>query len=1235
MHAPDPVSGVASFVPSTRIDYQITDGGPVQRVKIETAAGNGLTHTSWIYSDGLGRRLLTFKQADPTAGDAGDWVVSGLPERSNGLVMAVHEPWFYTGAPADHPLSTPTTPSRRFSYDAFGRVVTARALDGTTTLRRVYRPLGNEDTDAAGRVSINKLNGHGRVIESIVRTADEERTTRYAYQVGGELAYVGQTHANDPFAVVRWLQYDSLGRNVLNAEPNTAKSFGSPASSTNMRAWRYAYDDAGQLVGTSDARGCGKNIFYDSLGRSIAEDFSPCLSSQEVYSEYDPLTGEHAEVLRAYDAPEPGQTTDFGPRAASLKGRLAATRDRAAHTRFGYDGRGRLVGVARQIARPAAVGGGGVAAAGALAAPLTVRGLADRGRAKERASLLFCATLAALLLFFRRARRPGAVAADRGRRGISVFATAAALALFTTACGGHGAAALGRSSAALTDAGYEATWARSAAVYDDANRVIKQTTGADVPELLGAGGESAVTFAYTSAGALRTIGGSYGDLVAGETHDADGLPRVRAYADAAATSAGFEYDERRRLRSYTVARPANGPWINAPGYSPPSTTPSTLQRVLVDNTFAYDIASNPSFIDDRRPASAWPEGFAPVARTLRYDSFDRIARVDNAYQGLPTWRDPLAVERASGRAPVPSLVAPNRVGFQTFEYDWRGNLTSTADDANLFYDRSLGAITLGTTNSGPDQLRAAGTGLTATHDDAGNLVDVVLQRPGTCTDAGGCVQRFHYDWDEVGQLSRARRWDYTTIDDVPALPTIPLAPPATTDLRYVYDEGGSRVLKRSVVSGGDAHYTAEILPSLRLELATWDDASASYARTAATEVVYLAGVGRVVHGPTLPSATGSPQHIFLMLPDHLGSTAAVIDRDTGELVERTTQQPYGAPDSDYRPDRWSAFREAYQFTGKEDDMEVGLTYFGARYYHAALGRFASADPLAIHALGGDGNPYAYVRGAVLSATDPFGLACDGSTGAEQCPDGTTNGGGTPPIDLDWLFGGGGGGGSGPGVLRGSRGGGGGASRPPSTSTVRVMSGGLNPSIPSTVRLAPSGIPDEYLDRDLAPGTWKDFGVGFWNAGIVDSLNFACQVGQGGFPLMASPFDTLRIDEGDGSYSTSIGHMAPMAIMTAFGGLAGTLERAGIEGAETLAAEAGGGGGAMFFHGTDVVSARGFLAGPNSIPAQRRQPNSTARLASSSPRRRRTPRTSRRGVEAARSFSTRSLQRPFIGSVACR
>ena len=125
--------------------------------------------------------------------------------------------------------------------------------------------------------------------------------------------------------------------------------------------------------------------------------------------------------------------------------------------------------------------------------------------------------------------------------------------------------------------------------------------------------------------------------------------------------------------------------------------------------------------------------------------------------------------------------------------------------------------------------------------------------------------------------------------------------------------------------------------------------------------------------PELDDAIPDGLHVLLELGDHLGSTSVVLDQASGELVERSTFYGYGGTESDYRPGRWEGFRSDYRFTGKEEDVEVGLTYFGKRYLNAQLGRWVSADPLGVHAPGeADLNLYAYVSGAVLKAVDPVG-----------------------------------------------------------------------------------------------------------------------------------------------------------------------------------------------------------------------------------------------------------------------
>ncbi len=60
----------------------------------------------------------------------------------------------------------------------------------------------------------------------------------------------------------------------------------------------------------------------------------------------------------------------------------------------------------------------------------------------------------------------------------------------------------------------------------------------------------------------------------------------------------------------------------------------------------------------------------------------------------------------------------------------------------------------------------------------------------------------------------------------------------------------------------------------------------------------------------------------------------------------------------------------YKFTGKESDPETELTYFGARYYDAALGIWLGVDPLASEMP--DLSPFAYSMNNPIRFIDPDG-----------------------------------------------------------------------------------------------------------------------------------------------------------------------------------------------------------------------------------------------------------------------
>jgi RHS repeat-associated protein len=107
------------------------------------------------------------------------------------------------------------------------------------------------------------------------------------------------------------------------------------------------------------------------------------------------------------------------------------------------------------------------------------------------------------------------------------------------------------------------------------------------------------------------------------------------------------------------------------------------------------------------------------------------------------------------------------------------------------------------------------------------------------------------------------------------------------------------------------------------------------------------------------------------------STRAVVEN--GLVVESYDYDPWGV----LMPGRTLAGPTREGFTGKEYDPETGLTYFGARYYMAALGRWTSVDPSADTYL--NWSPYNYVLGDPMLLTDPFGLdPCEDSKAWTDC-----------------------------------------------------------------------------------------------------------------------------------------------------------------------------------------------------------------------------------------------------------
>ncbi|HMA97768.1 MAG TPA: toxin TcdB middle/N-terminal domain-containing protein [Polyangiaceae bacterium] len=884
------------------------------------------------YVDGLGRTLYALSEADPGAGDGGKYVVGGDTQyNAKGMPYLSHEPDFHPGPAMPFDVSkTLATNTKRQVYDAFGRVREVYLQDGQLKSNAYYHALGADSFDAgdlssdarySGSFTSQYSDGHGRSVLGVSRyklnnTTVEEHRTVASYLPSGEVAQIAQQRAGSP-DFVRHFEYDSWGRMVLNVEPNTAVTTGSGASAVT-KAWRYAYDDASRLVGTSDANGCGVNYHYEAGGRLIGSDYLPCKANHVSYSTPNASTGDGFETFYRYDAPDPLATniTDAAGQTLTVEspwlwGRLASVKTRGGFNVFAYDALGRTTGVARRIAKPG------------NASPMV----------SER---------------------------------------------------------------------YTPRWYVKQATFDIANRPRRVTTGAPLLALFGSDGTSEQRITYTRRGLVRNIGSSYGTLLAQETRDARGLVKDVVFGDLAQTTRSYSYNELTQVSEVTTYRAPASIWTNpvSPYAAPPTTPNPTTQLTLEHYEFKYDVMGNLNLANDWRTASEWPDTNRPVTRTWDYDSYSRLTKTTYAYAGTSntTWQAPFAPENASSELeprPVNQVSYGSRIKEETFSYDWLNNLVANTDDSNGFYDRSVGTVSYADA-SRPHRLtsasnRATGSSrageLAVAYDDVGQVTAMVLQREGTCLPSGtSCWARFAYEWDEVGNLVRARRWDLAagserTTYGSPS--SVNAAHPTRTpdaEMNYQYD-GGSRTVKSATrpdgESGPETKYTVYPFSTLELRNTSLSGSGATqdYALTTDTTQLRLSGgaiSGRVLYNATMPRTSASNVHLFLEFGDHLGSTTFTIDHATSEIFEYVSYTAYGQTENDYRTSRWSNFREPYRFTGKEEDTEVGLNYHGARYYSPALKRWMSADPVTVHEAGSDINPYAYGYGNPTGYVDPDG-----------------------------------------------------------------------------------------------------------------------------------------------------------------------------------------------------------------------------------------------------------------------
>ena len=105
-----------------------------------------------------------------------------------------------------------------------------------------------------------------------------------------------------------------------------------------------------------------------------------------------------------------------------------------------------------------------------------------------------------------------------------------------------------------------------------------------------------------------------------------------------------------------------------------------------------------------------------------------------------------------------------------------------------------------------------------------------------------------------------------------------------------------------------------------------------------------------------------------ILSDHLGSASKLVRASDYTVISEIRYKPWGQL-------RYvnGVSSTNHLYTGQLDEPNLGIMYYGARWYDAALGHFIQADTI----IPGAGNPlawdrYAYVNNNPINYTDPSG-----------------------------------------------------------------------------------------------------------------------------------------------------------------------------------------------------------------------------------------------------------------------
>ena len=233
-----------------------------------------------------------------------------------------------------------------------------------------------------------------------------------------------------------------------------------------------------------------------------------------------------------------------------------------------------------------------------------------------------------------------------------------------------------------------------------------------------------------------------------------------------------------------------------------------------------------------------------------------------------------------------------------------------------------------------------------------------------------------YTFDPNGNLATktigTRTWTYKSnhLNQI-----ISITDPDQTTVKFTYDPSGKRLTKR-IESKGKKSKILRFFYLGDTEIGSVDEKGV---------IIEL----KVPGNPNNPEASSIAIEIkketYVPLYDLQGNITCLLDPQRRKVIETYRYSVFGEEEILNERGRVisdSSAGNPWRYRGKRVDKEVGLMYFGYRYYDPEVGRWISPDPAG--AIDGP-NLYAYARNNPMKYVDYFGLnsALDENCGCTQ------------------------------------------------------------------------------------------------------------------------------------------------------------------------------------------------------------------------------------------------------------